>query len=294
MAEEERYILVDCCNAAHRNFHALPPMTGPKIMNEWEGRTEVIFGLLRDVKKWEAMFAPCRLFFFWDSGMPKRKEIYPQYKANRKESREKRKGTDKDDKYLQAQMLELRDVVLPKLGYNNVYWQEGYEADDLIMIFTRNNVPQFPSRTAVIVSSDHDFQQCLYGCVITGGGRTVMKQSYVEQYDPRADALTTARDMEMTRREMILAKAVEGCTSDNIKGVEGYGPVKSQKFALAAVHYKKGYGELDAHKELIARNIKLVTLPVDWLPMMEVEDDTVRDSKWERVMRTYGIKRIRV
>lgn len=289
MPAEEKWLLIDCLNTCHRLFHALPPMNGPDTQ-----RTEVIFGFLREIKKWEEWFKPCRLFFFFDFGWPKRKAIYPAYKENREESRKKRAGTDKDDGHLQSQVRLLRQTILHRLGYNNVYAEDGYEADDLIAIFTRNNVPQFPSRTAVIVSSDQDFLQCLYGHVLTDGGRTVLKQSYVEQYDPRNQTYTDATMLGMTRREIILAKAVEGCSSDNIPGVPGYGPRKAGKFAIAAAHYKKGYGELEEHKELIERNIKLVTLPIDWDVIMEVEDDTVSEAKWLRVMRTYGIRRIRL
>jgi len=286
---DERWLLVDSLNIAHRMFHAVPPMNGPK-----DSRTEVIFGFLREIRKLEAKFAACRLFFFFDSGAPKRLGIYPAYKGNREESRAKRKGTDKDDKFLQAQILELREHILPRLGYNNVYHEEGYEADDLIAIFSRNNVPQYPSRTAVIVSSDHDFRQVLFGHVFTDGGRTVLKQSYVEQYCPRTDSITTAAELGMTKKEIILAKAIEGCGTDNIKGVPGFGPIKAQKAALGG--YKEGTKEHDsitAHKDLIALNTKLVSLPIDWSVIMEEVPDTVRQSKWDKVLREYGIRSMR-
>ncbi len=285
---DEKWLLIDCLSSAHRLFHGMAPLNGPD-----KSRTEVIYGFLRDIKKWERQFAPCRFFFFFDSGMYKRKDLYPEYKGNREASRAERKGTPKDDAFLQSQVFKLCFYVLPALGYNNVYHVEGYEADDLIAIFCRNNVPQYPSRTAVIVSSDHDFHQCLFGHVMTDlGGTRVLKQSYVEQYDPRSDSITTAVDVALTRQELILAKAIEGCRSDNIPGVEGYGPVKSKKFALGCKDFKK-LGELEPHRALIERNIKLVALPIDWNVIMEVENDSLRDSKLAKVMSTYGIRSLR-
>jgi len=50
------------------------------------GRTEIIFGFLKTVFNMSRKFETERFIFCWDSKDSLRKELYPEYKANRRQN----------------------------------------------------------------------------------------------------------------------------------------------------------------------------------------------------------------
>lgn len=271
------WLLIDVQNSCHRLFHALPPMTGPM------GRSEVLFGFLRDIRNLQAEFDTKDIAFFFDYDKPIRCDILPEYKANRAESKLKRADTGKDDAFLQYQINLLRDLVLPRLGFNNVFFESGYEADDLIVSF-HLYVVQGHGRS-LIVSSDKDFWQSL--------------QEDLRQYDPRTTKThgsnTTMDELKLTRSQYVKMKAIAGCSSDNIPGIEGVGDKTAIKYLLGELPKDSTkYKLITKSTALIDRNIKLVQLPYPGTPIPQVEKDTVTDTKWKTVLKQLGISKIRI
>ena len=121
------YILIDSNNLAWIAHHS----TGDLSNNE--KRVGVIYGFMRFIYQYTELFESNKFIFLFDSRASKRKKIYPKYK----EKRRKKLTSDEylDRKICFEQITDLRLSVLPKLGFRNVYWQPGYEADDLIAYF---------------------------------------------------------------------------------------------------------------------------------------------------------------
>ena len=121
--------------------------------------TGVIYGFLRTIFALQQEFDTPYIVFCWDSKTSKRKEIYPEYKANRKD---KFKNMDKEElefeKNFRKQMKYLRKIYLPTIGYKNVHVQKGYEADDLIAK-TCLMLPE--NDEAIIITSDEDMYQLI-------------------------------------------------------------------------------------------------------------------------------------
>src|SRR5437868_2353755 len=114
------WLLIDVPSLAHRAFHT----TGGLV---FDGRhTGVVFGVLRYLVTLEGYFPGARPVFAFDSGPYLRAAVCPSYKA----------GWNGTDETLKRQLGQIRDDVLPALGYANIFHAPGYEADDVIASLT--------------------------------------------------------------------------------------------------------------------------------------------------------------
>ena len=73
----EKYLLLDCNYLCHRAKHS----TGD--LSYGGDATGVIYGFLKSLSGFQDFFNTSNFVFCWDSNTSKRKEIYPEYKANR-------------------------------------------------------------------------------------------------------------------------------------------------------------------------------------------------------------------
>lgn len=144
-----------------------------------------------------------------------RKELYPEYKGNRKEkfATQTPEEAKEFEEFLEdyEQTLELAAEVYPVIRY------KGVEADDIISVICR----LVKDKTIWIVSSDKDLDQ-----LITDN---VSRFSYITRKE------ITLSNFKQTYgcdpEEYISIKVLQGDSGDNVKGVEGVGP----KRALALV-----------------------------------------------------------
>ena len=70
-------LLIDAKQATHRAYH----IAGLSNLGQ---HTEVIYGVLNSTLSLVDLFKPDVLVFCWDSRKSLRKEVYPEYKANRR------------------------------------------------------------------------------------------------------------------------------------------------------------------------------------------------------------------
>ena len=144
-----------------------------------------------------------------------RKDIYPQYKANR--------TAPPDDFHPQEQrILEIvRDAGVP------IFVKPGFEADDLIATFAKRLCGQ--DFEVFMVSKDKDLRQVLNDCT--------------KMYDVQADEVMDVRKLEekhgYTPAEAIEIQTLIGDSTDNVPGIPGVG----EKTAVKLV---KKYGSADA------------------------------------------------
>ena len=112
-----------------------------------------------------------------DGGGTWRREMYPQYKANRKKSREEG-GLDWKEFF---RILDtVREEVKANLPYKTVHIQ-GVEADDVIATLVESTQEFGQHEPVMIISSDKDFVQ-------------LHRYANVKQYSPQAKALVKEKD----------------------------------------------------------------------------------------------------
>jgi 5'-3' exonuclease len=143
-------LLIDVSNLSYRALHT----TGS--LSFGESATGVLYGVFRDIVEFTNLFDAERVAFCFDGGHDHRTKIYQGYKEHRR-----RAHSDYDEEELllrrdlRKQIYRLRNTELNRAGFRNIFWQEGYEADDVIAWVCEHHTYDF-----IIVSSDQDLYQC--------------------------------------------------------------------------------------------------------------------------------------
>jgi DNA polymerase-1 len=197
--ERDELFLIDGNSLAYRAFFALPE----EIATSDGFHTNAIFGFASMLVKILTDLGPKATVVVWDAGYTGRKEVYPEYKAQR---------TTRPD-LLKEQWPHLAPLV-EAFGYRNIS-VEGYEADDVIAsIVEKAKAQDVP---VMVVTGDRDAYQLV---------------------DDGARIMTTSRGITDTRvydREGVVERygiqpelipdfiGLKGDTSDNIPGVPGIG-----------------------------------------------------------------------
>ena len=146
-----------------------------------------------------------------DGGSSYRKEIYPEYKANRKERYAEQ--TEQEAKEFEMFMAEFQDTLtLIKQKYP-VFHFRGVEADDIAAYITLN----FDFDDCWLVSSDKDWD-LLINDKVSRFSTVTRKETTVHNWDEHYDF-----DIE----DYITFKCLTGDKGDNVPGVPGVGPKRA-------------------------------------------------------------------
>jgi DNA polymerase-1 len=261
-------LVIDCSPICYK---ALAVM-GEDFTYEDE-QTGVIFSFLLQVFKFADAFATKELVFCWDSKHYKRKEIYPEYKENRTQT-----INPYQRKIAKKQMLELRCIILPKLGFKNSFIEKGYEADDIIAAIVREN----PG--VAVMASDNDLWQLLDDCTIyklDKDNSVLTKKIFMDKY-------------EVEPLEWIEVKNLMGCSGDNVKGIEGVGLKKAIQYLKETLPNGKIKERIKSKesRQIIIRNDNLIRLPYIGLKFDGKIKETTCSSinTWIDVFTDYGFK----
>ena len=208
---KQKLLLIDGNSILNRAYFAIKPL------NDKEGRNiNAVYGFTNILLKALTDYAPDKLVVAFDMrGHNFRKDIYPEYKANRH-------GMPDD---LAAQMPILHDLLAAMKV--TVVEKAGVEADDII-----GTISAKFDGDSYIVSGDRDMLQLVSDKVtvlLTKKGITD-----VEVVNPE----TLKSIYNLTPYQVIEYKALRGDTSDNIPGVRGVG----EKTALTLL---EKYGNID-------------------------------------------------
>jgi len=211
--------------------------------------TGVLFGFMRELLVLAQAFDSTEFAFVWDSRKSLRKLYYSGYKDRREVEKTPQDVRDERDGFKQFE--ELKDMVLPRLGFKNIFFQEGIEADDIIARICKT----YPNRQVVILSNDNDLWQLL------------SKNHYM--YSVKSKRKYTAEDFEgewgLPPGRWAEVKAIAGCSGDKVKGVPGVGNKSAAQYLKGALkeHYKT-YKNITstAGKRIAKYNKFLVTLPL--------------------------------
>lgn len=258
------YILIDAEHLARRAWYS----TGG-LKHKGEG-TGIAYGVIREAHYLLSFYRPDGIAWCFDSSKSKRKEMCPQYKANR--------ITTNDRDAMLTEIKTLRTDILPSLGFRNVFAKVGYEADDVIAKLAYDL--HFADK-AIIVSSDKDLYQCLRGNISIYN--PISKKTYtVKQFQ---------LDWNIHPACWAKVKAIAGCSSDNVAGVPGVAEKTATKWLKNKLKGSKKK-LIDKNLSVISRNLPLVSLPMDGIKPLKWNKDKVTRKRWLRTLKRLGIRTI--
>jgi len=244
-----------------------------------EKKVGTIFGFLRQILKLSEQFRTKDFIFCWDSKQSYRKLISEDYKANRRKGLSE--GEIEDFEIAYSQFDELRDKVLPYMGFKNIFHQTGYEADDLIAWI----VMRFPDAT-VIVSGDHDLFQLLVNnkfCPVAMYNFKVLND----------ETRFTEDWFGLKPKDWIKVKAIAGCATDNVIGVVGVGELTAAKYLAGILKSGKKVAAIEGAEDLIAFNHRLVGLPFVGRKAIKIgglQEDQISADKFRVTFGQYGFR----
>jgi len=235
-------IVVDANAIAHIAKHSM------KNLSFEDKGTGVIFGFFNHIIKLAELFESNRFIFAWDSETSFRKLFYSDYKANRGDKNEEQKELDA---IAYPQFEALRKEILPAFGFKHNFSQYGHEADDIIASVCKHSEIH---QSIIIVTSDKDIFQLItkHRHVYTPGPKKLWTDEiFREQYN-------------IEPLQWVEVLCIAGCSTDNVKGIEGVGEKKAIAFLNNKLPKKgKIYAKIQSNEgqEIRKRNDFLVRLP---------------------------------
>lgn len=234
------------CFDCHNLCHALKHKT--KGLSFRGSNTGIIYGFIRQILSLQEHLQGDSWLFAWDSSRKNsvRRKAYSKYKADREGKLTKEE--ERLNRIALPQFYLLRDTILPALGFRNVLKFEGFEADDILAYAALRE--EF--RPCVIVSRDQDLYQTLRPDVHiykTVESRFYTLQDFYEEWG-------------LEPEDWAAIKAIAGCKSDNIQGVESVAEITATKYWLNKLpKNSKLKQKITKHKDRIVRNLSLTCLP---------------------------------
>ena len=220
-------------------------------------KTGVVYGFLNQVLTMASKVLPDIVVFAWDSPVSKRREIRPEYKRrNDHNYLTEQEQAEKQENYRQFNLLR---KTLPRLGFPNVFIQEGFEADDLIAKIVMDE--RYSEHEFTVVSGDDDLLQLLDYCEIFYLSNVGKSNTPVWK---NRDWFT--RKYEIAPREWVKVKQIGGCKSDNVTGIKGVGEKKAIQYLRGLMKpSSKIYKRIQSFEsqQLINENRELVKLPFE-------------------------------
>lgn len=242
---QERYGIVDVMNLAYRAYH----VTDKKAREKYPG--VILQTLLRMFRKLEEDLCLDTMVFCFDGGYEYRRKILPEYKEHRKKVAVQNEESELVPRDLFFSDIDsLRRVILPDLGVVNIFWQPGYEADDLIAACTRT---LNTAKKVYLISSDEDLYQLIEGnrVVVYNPGN----QKFIAEQD------FSAAHYDIPPALFASVKAWAGCPSDNIPGLPRVGVRRAAQFVSGQMKDCPCRRIILDNIEVFNRNIQLTKLP---------------------------------
>ena len=266
------WLIIDSDFMCHRAMHSF----GNELHHE-DVKTGIVFGYLRMMQLLEERFEATGSIHCFNHGRNQRLDLFPAYKQHRKR-------TELSDEEVLAwkefdkQRELLKTDYLPQIS-QNVFYQDGYESDDIMAA-----VKVSPPDDAVMVTSDRDMLQCIRPNIVF--------------FDPQHTKLINeesfARDHGYPAQDYWKVLVLAGCSTDGVPGIpkigkktaEGYvakTPIQPWRKALL----KEGF------KEAIKRNKPLVKLPMEGCSEVIPVPEDLSVKAWNSLCRQLGFKSLR-
>jgi len=242
--------IIDGAHLAYRSYHTFNTFTTSKGYP-----TGMIYGFFSILNSYSNKFFG-KVIVAWEGGDNWRTSLYPEYKMKR----------ESDDEITQG----FKDVqrLCTLAGLLQVK-KRGYEADDLISFLVRRL-----GSNLRIISGDKDLIQLI------DDKRDVLLVR------PRKEGLVEFREADVfeefniSKDNFVKYLAIMGDKSDNIKGIRGFGPVKTSNLINNTLdpvdEIKKMYPN---NSEMINMNLKLINLLNPETMIRNIDKD---DIIWEQ------------
>jgi DNA polymerase-1 len=193
-----------------------------------------VFGVFKEVTSLVVKYNPTNVVVVWDRGKSAKKlELYPDYKASRKE----KNPEELENMIFQMKVVKelLNFLPIRQIAVKNI------EADDVIGFLAK----KLEGRK-IIASTDTDFYQLINDSTIIVSSR----KGIVQELDRKAINEKLGFNVE----KYIIYKSLIGDSSDNIKGVAGIGKIKALKY----INNEPIKETID--KEILKRNKRLIEI----------------------------------
>lgn len=269
MKAKKTWLVIDSHYLAWRSFHGIRNLSTTLNL-----RTEVLYGFLRDIISFQDIHNTKRVIFCFDKGVKERKKIDPRYKANRRKKIESLSKEEKENrKHCVSQIRMLRKSILSEIGFQNVFFQKGYEADDIIASVCRTIRKR--DEKAIIIGADNDLLQLLNKNVLL--------------WNPNTKEVTTHQSFQDTYsilpKEWAWVKAIAGDAGDNVIGVQGVGEMTALRYIREELpESSKAHRNIMDNHATVLRNLKLVKLPMKGVGSFDIIDDRLSRDNWNVVM----------
>lgn len=249
----ENLMIVDGHNLLFRMFYGIPG----SIKNSKGCEIKGLIGFIGSLNKLINRISPDKVLIVFDSetSIDSRLDEYSQYKQNR---------IDYSKVPIENNPFSQLEYIYKVLSHLDLFYIEvqGYEADDYIASICEKCKGKYK---ITIVSTDRDFLQLVEENVIVFNPRG--KEGFY--YTPEE----VFNKHLIAPKQIIDYKVLVGDKSDNIVGVRNIGPKTAIKIlskgSLSQILAKdceidsKLYTKLCLNKEIINRNIKLITMKTD-------------------------------
>ena len=200
-------LIVDGLNVAFRWKH--------------QGVLDFKYDYIRTVESLAKSYNAGQIIVLADGGSSWRKEIFPEYKANRKEKYAEQ--TEQEAKEFEMFMAEFTNTLTLIREKYPVFQFRGVEADDIAAYI----VKKFDYDDCWLISSDKDWD-LLIGDKVSRFSTVTRKETTVHNWDEHYD-------FEIP--DYITFKCLTGDKGDNVPGIPGIGPKR-------AVQLMEQYGDV--------------------------------------------------
>ena len=183
-------------------------------------------GFLQSVGKAIRQFNPTRCVVVFDGvgGSQRRRKLYPDYKANRKNRDDIRLNRTYDFQTIQEERESQKNQLIKSVQYLDllpvtIMSMDRMEADDVIAYLAVQKLNKNNNQSTIIMSSDKDFIQLV--------------DDRVHIWNPIRKLLLTPENVsdlyKIPAHNYLTYRLLDGDPSDNIKGVKGIGIKTLQK-----------------------------------------------------------------
>lgn len=265
-------LLVDGMAAVYRAFYAI------KNLRTTTGKpSNAIFGFVRMIEQLKKSWSPSHFVVVFDGGLPpERMTLVPEYKGNR--------SPMPDDMRSQFEGINeyLESSSIPSIR------RDLCEADDLMATLA---VHASSNDTRVLLAThDKDLFQLVNQntqIVPVTGKREIMGNDEI------------IKKTGVTPRQIVDWLALIGDSADNIKGVPGVGPKTAAKLLVEfgsvdeiwehinEMPANKLRESLDASREIVERNLKMVTLYTDLKDIPDWQDYEIKAPLVGKLLKFY-------
>lgn len=273
-------VIVDGMNLFHRFYH---------IFGKYPYGTA--YGFISGLLNFKSQLLSNKFVVCWDGDKNWRKDENDDYKQDREKSRNNQ-FTDEDREAFNLSLVRTKEL-LTAVGIIQVIKQD-CEADDIIALITLKY-----DSNVIIVSNDKDFMQLVNNSKNRYVLRPIGKGNYSLFYE---DDVYNQFGVKPTDIPKLLA--IAGDTSDNVKGVKNFGPVKALQMIQAGQITKDNLRNI-FNKEQIKQFVssyRLVKLGNDKFHHIKISKKDVSLSKYtdmsvylentQDVLNKFDIKRI--